>query len=271
MANRLEGKIAVVTGAASGMGKAIALDFLREGAKIAGVDVNETRLAELKAEAAAEGFGEDVLITLKGNICSDADCDAAVETCVRTFGGMNVLSHNAGISDDFTLVEDIRNEDWDKLLAVNLTGSMKITRSALRYFKSEWEKDDEFKASIVMITSNAAFESATGGPAYSASKAGANALMKSIAFEYYRFGIRCNSICPGPILTNITDSAPVFNPKGSEIHQTSGYNADAWKWTGGIIGFPEQISPLAIYLASDESIFMNGNSCVIDSGVCLSR
>jgi len=271
MANRMNGKLAVVTGAASGMGKAIALDFLREGAKIVATDMNETRLAELVEEAAAEGFGEDVLVTLKGNICNDDDCAAAVAKCVDTFGGMNVLSHNAGISDDFTLVEDIDNAAWDRLLAVNLTGSMKVTRAALRYFKGEWEKDEDFKASIVMITSNAAFESATGGPAYCASKAGANALMKAIAFEYYRYGIRCNSICPGPILTNITDSAPVFNKKGSEVHQTSGYNADAYKWTGGIIGFPEQISPLAVYLASDESEFMNGNSCIIDSGVCLSR
>jgi len=271
MANRMNGKLAVVTGAASGMGKAIALDFLREGAKIVATDMNETRLAELVEEAAAEGFGEDVLVPLKGNICNDDDCAAAVAKCVDTFGGMNVLSHNAGISDDFTLVEDIDNAAWDRLLAVNLTGSMKVTRAALRYFKGEWEKDEDFKASIVMITSNAAFESATGGPAYCASKAGANALMKAIAFEYYRYGIRCNSICPGPILTNITDSAPVFNKKGSEVHQTSGYNADAYKWTGGIIGFPEQISPLAVYLASDESEFMNGNSCIIDSGVCLSR
>jgi NAD(P)-dependent dehydrogenase (short-subunit alcohol dehydrogenase family) len=271
MANRLDGKIALVTGAGSGMGKAIALDFLREGAKIMAVDMNESRLAELVEEAGAEGFGADVLATMKGNICSDEDCEASVKLCVETFGGMNVLSHNAGISDDFTLVEDICNEDWDRLLAVNLTGSMKVTRSALRYFKAEFDKDEDFQASIVMITSNAAFESATGGPAYSASKAGANALMKAIAFEYYRFGIRCNSICPGPILTNVTDTYPVYNKKGSDIHQASGYNSDAWKWTGGIIGFPEQISPLAVYLASDESVFMNGNSCVIDSGVCLSR
>lgn len=266
MANRLDGKCAVVTGAASGMGKAIALAFLREGAKVVATDINETRLAELENEAKAESL-DGCLVTLKGNICNDEDCAAAVKKCVDTFGTMNVLSHNAGISDDFTLVEDIRNEDWDRLLAINLTGSMKITRAALKYLVP-----NEIEASIVMITSNAAFESATGGPAYCASKAGANALMKSIAFEYKRAGIRCNSICPGPILTNITDSAPVFNKKGSEIHQTSGYNADAYKWTGGEIGFPdEDIAPLAVYLASDESKFMNSNSCVIDSGVCLSR
>lgn len=271
MANRMDGKFAVVTGAASGMGKAIALDFLREGAKIVGFDMNEERLGELVEEAAAEGFGEESLVTYKGNILNDEDCENVVKLCVEKYGVMNVLSHNAGISDDFTLVEDMENAKWDKVIGVNLTGSMKITRAALAYLAPIAKEDEDFTASIVMITSNAAFESATGGPAYAASKAGANALMKAIAFEYYRYGIRCNSICPGPILTNITDSAPVFNPKGSEIHQASGYNADAWKWTGGMIGFPEQVSPLAVYLASDESSFMNGNSCVIDAGVCLSR
>lgn len=267
MADRLNGKYALVTGAASGMGKAIALAYLREGAKIVATDMNVTRLEELKAEAAEEGFGEDSIVTLVGNITRDEDCAAAVALCVEKYGTMNVVSHNAGISDDFTLVEDMTNEMWDKLIAVNLTGSMKVTRAALQYLVP-----NEVEASIVMITSNAAFESATGGPAYCASKAGANALMKAIAFEYKRVGIRCNSICPGPILTNITDTYPVFNEKGSAIHQGSGYNADAWKWTGGEIGFPdEDIAPLAVYLAADESKFMNGNSCVIDSGVCLSR
>lgn len=266
MANRLDGKCALVTGAASGMGKSIALAFLREGAKVVAMDINEKRMAELMEEVKDAGF-QDSFTACIGNICSDADCAAAVAKCVDTFGTMNVVSHNAGISDDFTLVEDIRNEDWDRLIAINLTGSMKVTRAALQYLVP-----NEVEASIIMITSNAAFESATGGPAYCASKAGANALMKSIAFEYKRIGIRCNSICPGPILTNITDSAPVFNQKGSVIHQTSGYNADAYKWTGGEIGFPdEDIAPLAVYLASDESKFMNSNSCVIDSGVCLSR
>ena len=166
MANRLEGKCAWVTGAASGMGKAIALAFMREGAKVLGSDMNEARLKELEEEAAAEGL-QDSLVTMVGNICKDEDCAAAVAKCVEAFGTMNVVSHNAGISDDFTLVEDIRNEDWDRLLAVNLTGSMKVARAALQYLVP-----NEIEASIVMITSNAAFESATGGPAYCASKAG---------------------------------------------------------------------------------------------------
>lgn len=271
MADRLNGKVAVVTGAGSGMGKAIALDFLKEGAKIAAFDIMGERLEELKEEAAELGFAENV-VTLTGNICSNQDCEALIKLCVDTYGICNVLSHNAGVSDKMHLAENVPDEEWDRVISINLTGAMKVTRAALRYFKAKADENDgEFNASIVMITSNAAFESATGGPAYCASKAGANALMKSIAFEYYRYGIRCNSICPGPILTNIASGLDAFDKEGSDIHQLSGYNEASWRWTGGIIGMPEQISPLAVYLASDESEFMNGNSCVIDSGVCLSR
>ena len=266
MADRLNGKVAVVTGAASGMGKAIAMDFLKEGAKVVAVDINEDRLEELVEDCEDEELAVENLVTTTGNVCSDEDCKAAVDLAVEKFGTLNVLSHNAGVIDDMTLIDEMTNEAWDRCIAVNLTGTMKITRAALQYFVP-----NEIAASIVIITSNGAFESATGGPAYCASKAGANAFMKSVAFEYGRDGIRCNSICPGPVLTNITDSAPQFNERGSKVHNQSGYNAHAYEWTGGIIAMPEDISPLAVYLASDESSFVNGASHVIDSGVCLSR
>ena len=270
MANRMDGKVAFVSGAASGMGKAIALAFLREGAKVVGGDVNMERMAELEEEVADLGLTE-CFKGIRCDITNTEDCAAALNATVDTFGFCNVLSHNAGISDDFTMAGDLSDDGWDHVIRINLTGAMKMTRAFLNYFRKRNEEDDELVASIVMITSNGAFESATGGPAYCAAKAGANALMKSIAFEYRRFGVRCNSICPGPVLTNITDSAPHRNPEGETIHCTTGYNADAWKWTGGVLAMPEDIAPLAVYLASDESGFMNGNSCVIDGGVCLSR
>lgn len=266
MADRLNGKVAIVTGAASGMGKAIAMDFLKEGAKVVAVDINTDRLEELIEDVEDEELPVENLVTTKGNICSDEDCKAAVDLAVEKFGTLNVLSHNAGVIDDMTLVDEMTNEAWDRCIEINLTGTMKICRACLQYFVP-----NEIEASMVLITSNGAFESATGGPAYCASKAGANALMKSIAFEFKRDGIRCNSICPGPVLTNITDSAPKFNERGSKVHNQSGYNAHCYEWTGGQIAMPEEISPLAVYLASDESVFVNGASHVIDSGVCLSR
>ena len=263
MAERLVGKSAVVTGAASGMGRAIALDYLKEGANIVAADINEARLKELEAEVAELGLS-DHFCWLKCDITNSDSCDEAVKLCVDTFGTCNVLSHNAGVIDDFSLVHEMSDEMWEKTLRINLTGAHKICRAALKYFVA-----NEIKASIVMITSNGAFESATGGPAYCASKAGANALMKSIAFEYARKGIRCNSICPGPIATNITESISGRNEAGSAVHLMSGYNAHCREWIIKPIAFPNDISPLAVYLASDESNFVNSASIIIDGGVCL--
>lgn len=267
MAGRLDGKYAIVTGAASGMGREIALAFLREGAGVFSVDMNETRLKEVEEQAKEMGLG-DMFAYTTANITSTEDCNAAVEKAVAKFGTLNVLSHNAGIIDDYTVVGAIDDAKWDKVIAVNLTGSMKVARACLKYFV-----ENDIKANMVMTTSNAAFESATGGPAYCASKAGANGLMKSIAYEYATKGIRCNSICPGPVASNIQESSPMnlWNPEGVAIHLQAGYNAVQQTWTGVPYWSADCIAPLAVYLASDESKIVNGSSIVADGGVCLSR
>ena len=263
MAGRLAGKTAVVTGAASGMGEAIALAFVREGANVLGLDLNKDDLEYLGEQIEELGLSAQYKYMV-GDITSDEDCENAVKLCVDTYGTCNVLSHNAGITDNFTLVHDLENKDWDRQISVNLTGTMKISRAALRYFLA-----NDIKASIVLVTSNAAFESATGGPAYCASKAGANALMKSIAFEYGRKGIRCNSICPGPTMTSIVTSAGQRNDAGAAVHHKTGYNAHYKEWALKMVAMPEEIAPLAVYLASDEASFMNSSSVIIDGGVCL--
>ena len=264
MGERLSGKSAVVTGAASGMGKAIAIAYLKEGANVLAVDINENGLEDLTKEAVALGCVEN-LKTAKCNITIDDDCSNAVKLCVDAFGTCNVLSSNAGIADDFSMTGDLKNEDWDRLIAVNLTGQMRICREALQHFVP-----NEIKASIVMITSNAAFQSSTGGSAYCASKAGANGLMKTIAFEYGRKGIRCNSICPGPVMTDIAKSVERRNEAGSAVHHMTGINAHYREWSVKPIGLSEDIAHLAVYLASDESSFVNSASIVIDGGASLS-
>lgn len=265
MGNRLNGKVALVTGAASGMGREIAKQFLEEGAKVMAVDLNTDGLKELEEEVREKGLSENIRFA-KCNITIYEDCENAVKSCVEAFGTMNVLSHNAGVADNFKMVHNMDMKEWNRMLNINLTGSMLAAKAALNYFLP-----NEIKASMVMVTSNAAFESSTGGPAYTASKAGANALMKSIAFEYARKGIRCNSICPGPVMTNIALSQGEWDDEGSEIHAFSGYTAHQNEWTGMTTGKAEDIAPLAVYLASDESIFVNSSSIVIDGGVCLSR
>lgn len=264
MGGRLINKCAVVTGASSGMGRAIALEYVKEGANVVAMARNKEKLAELEKEVAGLGLSEHFCISA-GDVTSTDACNAAVKKCVEQFGTCNVLSHNAGVADNFALVEELTDEMWDKMLSTNLTGSMKICRAAIQYFVANEIKP----ASIVMITSNAAFESATGGPAYSASKAGANGLMKSIAYEYGRKGIRCNSICPGPVMTNIAQASGPRSEKGVPVHLATGYNAHSREWTCKPLGVAEDIAPLAVYLASDESSFVNSASIVIDGGVCL--
>lgn len=263
MAQRLAGKSAVVTGAASGMGRAIAMAYLQEGANVLAADFNTEGLAELEKEAGEAGLSGQFK-WVKCDITSNEDCANAVKACAEAFGTCNVLSHNAGVADNFSLVEEMPDELWDRMIAVNLTGSMRMCRAAIQYFVA-----NEVKASIVMITSNAAFESATGGPAYCASKAGANALMKGIAFEYARRGIRCNSICPGPVMTGIAKSQGVRSEAGSAVHHATGYNAHYSEWAAKRVGMPTDIAPLSVYLASDESSFVNSASIIIDGGVCL--
>lgn len=277
VAERMLGKSAVVTGASSGMGREIALSYLKEGANVVAAARNMEALGALEKEAEDLGLKEHIRI-VSCDVTRSEDCEKAIQLCADSFGICNVLSHNAGAADNFTPVDELTDELWEKMISVNLTASMKITRAALKYFLA-----NEISASIVMITSNAAFESATGGPAYCASKAGANALMKSIAFEYGREGIRCNAICPGPVLTNINKSMGEVNEKGNAIHRATGYNAHAKEWMVKssryalgdnpnlpAIGLPREIAPLAVYLGSDESSFVNGASIIIDGGVCLS-
>lgn len=277
MANRMAGKSAVVTGASSGMGKAIALAYLNEGANVVAAARNIEALSALEKEAKEAGFGEQIRI-VSCDVTKSEDCENAIRVCAESFGTCNVLSHNAGAADNFTPAAEMTDELWDRMISLNFTASMKITRAALQYFLK-----NNVSASIVMITSNAAFESATGGPAYCASKAGANALMKGIAFEYGREGIRCNAICPGPVLTNINKSMGEIHEGGAAIHRLTGYNAHAKEWMVKsaryalgddprlpAIGKPEEIAPLAVYLGSDESSFVNGASVIIDGGVCLS-
>lgn len=266
MSQRLTGKNAVITGASTGMGKAIALAYLQEGANVVAVARRKERLESLSQEAQDLGLGEKLVI-LAGDISKTEDCDAAFALCDKTFGTCNVLVQNAGIMDNFARVGDIDDDVWEKVMSVNLTGVMKILRSGIRYFLSKGTK-----ASVVVTTSDAVAQQCTGGSAYAASKCGASGLVGAAAFAYSHLGIRFNQICPGAVMTNIAESMrsyPNFDKEGYIACSTRGYSAHKKEWVTKEMGMPEDIAPVAVFLGSDESDFINNQRIMVNGGLNL--
>lgn len=265
MANRLNGKCAVVTGAASGLGKAVALAYLKEGAKVMGADINEDRLKEVEAEFDALGFGGSFRWTVC-NVTSTEDCGKAIQACADAFGTCNLLSNNAGIVCNMAPVAKIDDAMWDRVVGVNMTGTMKICRAALQYFLAH-----EVKGTIVLTTSDAVVQAATGGPTYVASKNGAQALVKSIAYEYGRKGIRINSFGPGGFASNIVESVKGGNwdPEGGMLHAAGGYNKYKGEWAYKEMCTAEELANVSLFLASDESSNIQGAFILANAGISL--
>ncbi|MFN8377834.1 MAG: glucose 1-dehydrogenase [Anaerolineae bacterium] len=246
---KLEGKVALVTGAGSGIGRATALLFVREGAKVVASDVAEAGLASLAQDVQAEGF--DTLITIRGDVSSREDAEKMVDTAVNTYGGIDILVNNAGIMDNFVPVADIDDALFTRVLGVNLWGPMFTMRKALSYMLPAG------KGSIVNVSSVAGLNGARGGSSYTASKHAVLGLSKALAYEYAQKGIRCNVVCPGPVATNIAVNNP--NKFGMERSQTT--------FTTIIRqGQPEELANAILFLASDEASFVNGAVLVVDGG-----
>lgn len=246
----LEGKVAVVTGAASGMGKAIAELFARVGAKVVVSDIN-LEGAEGVASQINEQGGQ--AIALKTNVADANDIDQMIETAIKEFGTLDILVNNAGIMDGFEPVGDIKDDVWERVFAVNTTSVMRATRKAIPLFL---EKE---KGVIINIASTGGFSGAHAGAAYVASKHAVVGLTKNTAFMYAKKGIRCNAIAPGSVETNIAASMKNINEFGMErAGLTHGLSPRS--------GQPEEIAKVALFLASEDSSFVNGAIVTADGG-----
>lgn len=247
---KLEGKVAIVTGAASGMGKAIAELYAQEGAKVILADYNFEG-----AEAAANGIIESggTAKALKVNVADLADVENMIDTAVKEYGTLDILVNNAGIMDGFEPVGDITDEKWDKVFDVNTKGVMRAMRKAIPIFL---EKE---KGIIVNIASTGGFSGAHAGAAYGASKHAVIGLTKNTGFMYAQKGIRCNAIAPGAVETNIGSSMTGINEFGmSRAGLTHSLSPRAGK--------PEEIAQAALFLATEESSFVNGTVLTVDGG-----
>jgi 2-hydroxycyclohexanecarboxyl-CoA dehydrogenase len=249
---KLAGKVAVVTGAASGIGRAIAEALAREGARVAVLDLNEAGARETVAAIERAGGKASAL---RVDVTDVAAVDAAIDGVAAREGGLHVLVNCAGWDKPMPFV-DTTPEFWDKILAINLKGPIACTRAALRHMiKQESGK-------IVTIASDAGRVGSTGEAVYSAAKGGLIAFTKTIARETARHRINVNCVCPGP------SDTPLFR---NEFAAVSPKLAESLKrvipW--GRLGVPEDIAPAVVFLASDDAAFITGQTLSVSGGLTM--
>ena len=248
---RLEGKIALITGAGSGMGRAAAVLFSGEGARIVVTDVDEAGGAETVELVRAAG-GDATFV--RANVAEWSDCQAMVAHAVDTYGGLHVLYNNAGIfpADDGGVL-DTPQDTWRRVMAINLEGVWLGCKAGIPAMIASGG------GSIVNVASFVALMgAATAQIAYTSSKGGVLAMTREIAVEYARQGIRANALCPGPIATPLLEellSDPARRARRM-VHIPMGR-----------LGRAEELAKAALFLASDEASFMTGAQLVVDGGI----
>ena len=246
MSLKLKNKVCIVTGATSGMGKAIAKKFSAEGAKLILSGRDKARGSKLESELENTVF-------LEGDVQELAYNEKLVETAVSNFGSLNILSLNAGILGLGNVV-DLPVKVWQDTLGTNLSAIFYLSKYAIPHLKKS-------RGTILINASIAAFKSFPNHPAYCASKAGSVALMKQMAVEYGP-EIRVNAICPGPVDTPLLwDSAKAF-----ENPETAVENAGKSTLLKRL-GTPEDVAKLALFLVSDEASWITGTAMTIDGGI----
>lgn len=244
---KLENKVALVTGAGSGIGRAIVELFVAEGARVVAADIRGDRLEELAAALNAP----DALLTFTGSVGDRADIGRMMDGLMERFGRLDIVVNNAGIMDDFVPLADLDDALWERVMAINLDGPMDICRRALRIMLPQGG------GSIINIASIGGLFGGRAGVAYTTSKHAIIGLTRNVAYIYALQGIRCNAIAPGSVATNIEVKNP--SPLGYSRLQTS----------LGMIprgGQPAELAAAALFLASDDASFVNGAILTVDGG-----
>jgi len=248
---RLEGKIAIVTGAGSGIGRASAKRFAEEGAQVICADLKgqDETAAEIGAAALA--------------VCADAGSDSDVQDLVQTalarFGALDIFFANAGISGGLASIFEQTPEDWQEIVRVNLIGPFLAIKYAAPAMK------EQGGGSIICTASVAGIRAGAGGPAYSASKAGVINLVQVASTQLAGANIRVNAICPGLIETGMTQA--IFDGARASGKEELLGHLNAMK-RGGM---PDEIAGAALFLASDEASYVNGHALIVDGGLSASH
>lgn len=248
---RLEGKRAIITGAGSGIGRASAQAFAREGAAVLCVDKSEAVHETVEMIAKANGRA----LAMTADAGQEADVKVYVARAVKEFGGIDAVYANAGISGGYVPITEQTVEQWQEILRVNLIGPFLAIKHVAPHMIAQK------KGSIVCTASVAGIRANAGPTPYSASKAGVVSLVQTAANELYGTGVRVNAVCPGLIETGMTktifDGARARGNEGKigQLNPTARY------------GHPEEIAAMALFLASDEASYVNGQAYAVDGGL----
>jgi NAD(P)-dependent dehydrogenase (short-subunit alcohol dehydrogenase family) len=251
MSGRLAGRVAVITGAASGMGRATVERFLDEGACVVAADLNEARGAELVAARGAAGDAKRLRF-LRADVSEEADVAGAVDAALGEFGRLDVMFNNAGVGGAFGPITETEVAAWDETFAIDTRSVFLGIKHAARAMIAAGRG-----GSIINTASIAALSGGGGAQAYSAAKAAVASLTQSTSLELAPHRIRVNAICPGVIYTPL-------------MHGGNEAAADEWRreiqpWPDR--GEPAHIAAAALFLASDDSVFVSGHALVVDGGL----
>jgi NAD(P)-dependent dehydrogenase (short-subunit alcohol dehydrogenase family) len=258
---RLAGKVAVITGGGAGLGRAMALRFIEEGASVVIGDVSEGALRET-TELVARVGSEDALLAQRMDVTSEEDCRAAVAAAVERWGKLDILCANAGIGGaDKKLgpIAELEQASWERILAVNLTGVFLSAKHAFRAMQRDG-------GAIVITASVAGLHGTPGLGAYGPSKAAVIQLMQTLALEGARYGIRANALCPIWTQTAMVDEFVNAFGATEQVRQRLVSAIPL-----GRMGEPLDVANAALYLASDEAAFISGVALPVDGGHMASR
>lgn len=247
---KLCGKVAVVTGASSGMGKSIALLYAKEGASVVVVARRKEKLEEL-IEASKDYEGK--IIAMQGDVSKKEDNEKMIDLAIDSFGKIDILVNNAGVMDEMMPVAEVSDELWEKVMSVNLDGPFYACRKAVNSMLKQGS------GIIINVGSIGGLNGCRAGVSYTASKYALLGLTKNIGFMYADKGIRCNIICPGGVESEI----------GVGISHPSEFGFSRVRLGMGNVprsGSPEEIATIALFLATDDSSFVNGTEIVADAG-----
>jgi NAD(P)-dependent dehydrogenase (short-subunit alcohol dehydrogenase family) len=249
VSGRLEGRVALVTGAASGIGAACVERFAAEGATVIGLDLHAVHQSDWESRGVTRFLAADV---------RDEDAvRAAISSVVQEHEKLDVLVNAAGV-ESFGTALDIDRAEWERVIGVNLTGTFLVCRHVLPVMIAAG------RGSVVNLSSVEGLEAIQNQPAYSASKGGVVLLTRNLAIDFGSAGIRVNCLCPGLVRTPMTEM--LFDDAIAEIRD--GFIAQHML---GRAGLPEEIAAAALFLASDDASFVTGHALVVDGGFSAGR